>query len=58
MIDMLSDLDDCAPSVRGELLFTVITLHIQLSELDNKCLLYFGVVIQLFLYCNFDLYSL
>jgi hypothetical protein len=57
MIDMLSDLNNGAPCMRSELLFAVITLHVQFSKFDNKCLLDFSVVIQLFFDCNFDFYS-
>lgn len=54
MFDMLSDLYDGTPSVRSELLFAVITLHVELSELSNKGLLDFGIVVELLFDGDFD----
>jgi hypothetical protein len=56
MIDMLSDLHDCSPSMRCELLFAVVTLSIHFNELSDKGLLYFGIIIELFFnsYLQFD----
>ena len=58
MVYVLSNLYNCSPSVRSELLFAIIALRVGLYELGNEGLLYFGIVVQLLLDCYFDLDSL
>lgn len=58
VVDMLPDLHDCAPCVRGELLLAVITLHINLSKLSDEGLLHLGFIIELLLYGQLDLDAL
>jgi hypothetical protein len=57
VLSVLSDLDNCAPCVRSELFFAVVTLHVQLSELGNEGLFHFGVVVELLFDGDFDLDS-
>lgn len=56
MFSVLSDLDDCAPSVWCELFLTVVALHVQFGELSDKGLFDFGVVVELLFdgYFDFD----
>lgn len=57
MVDVLSDLDDSSPGVRGELFLAVVALHVALNELCDEGLLDFCFVVQLFLDSDFDLYA-
>ena len=54
---VLSDLNNSAPGVRGELLFTIVTLHVKLCEFSDECLLHFGLVVELLLNGDFDFNS-
>lgn len=49
MIYMLPDLDNCTPSMRGKLLFTIITLSVDFNEFGDESLLHSCFVIKLFL---------
>ncbi len=57
MFDVLSDLDDGAPCVWGELFLAVVTLHVEFGKLSDESLLDFSVVVELLFDCYFDLYS-
>lgn len=51
---VLTDLHDSTPSVRGELLFAVVALHVKFGEFCYEGLLHFGVVIDFFFNGDFD----
>ena len=57
MLHMLSDLDNCAPCVWGELFLTVVTLHVKFGEFSHEGLLNFCIVVKLFFDSDFDLDS-
>ena len=57
MLDVLSNLDNCTPSMWSELFLTVIALNVCLNELSDKSLFDFSLVIQLLLDCHLNLYS-
>ena len=58
MFCMLTDLNNGAPCVRCELLFAVVALHVQLSELCYESLFHFCVVVDFLFDCDLDLDSL
>lgn len=58
MVNMLPDLNNSAPSVRGEFFLAVITLHVALNEFGDESLFNFGFIIQLLLNCDLNFYSL
>ena len=54
VVHMLSNLNHSSPSVRSKFFFTVVALHINLSELCDKCLFHFGLVADFLLNCKFN----
>ena len=58
VVNVLPHLNNSTPSVRCKLLFAVITLHVNLSELCDKSLLHFCLIIQFFLDSQLNLYTL
>lgn len=58
MVNVLSNLHNCSPRVRCELLLAVIALCVGFYELRHEGLLDFSLVIQLLLDGDFDFDSL
>ena len=55
MIDVLTNLYNCAPGMWREFLFAVITLHVNLAEFSDECLFHFSLIIEFLLHSEFDL---
>lgn len=57
MFDVLPHLHNSTPSMRSELLFAIITLHVKFSEFCDEGLFDFSVVVKLLFNRDFNFYS-